>query len=53
MVLAKTRTLHSVNGVAAYHGFACAVCSVCGCLHECSLRMIYDMSKHVGAVRVF
>jgi hypothetical protein len=35
MVLAKitckTWTLHSMKGVAAYHGFVCAVCSVCAC----------------------
>jgi hypothetical protein len=30
-ITCKTRTLHSVKGVAAYHGFACAVCSVCAC----------------------
>jgi hypothetical protein len=30
-ITCKTWTLHSVKGVAAYHEFACAVCSVCAC----------------------
>jgi hypothetical protein len=31
-ITCKTLALHSVKGVAAYHGFWCAVCSVCVCM---------------------